>query len=558
MSPDLAQGRYGCIKDLHASQVRRSVTRRASIAGFRVCGFLLLLPLFCMAQSSSSPQSTPPSSQTPVQRDEQTTGIPKFYANSRQVLIEVEVWRRADKKEWADPWWVPKAAKVWLTESDRELAPALGLTSKDFHIFDNNVEQRINYFNPLDFPAVDWTGHWSFQPDTRGTWGWVADKVDSAIEYREAIYLIGYVPPTGHPGECRSIRVVVDGHDHVFANRRHYCMKEGAAELASDVPDTATLDARMRSFADSRKHGFPLSMQAFAFWSSGVLSLAGEGSSGNVSSKAATDFTYVVDVHDSKAPATVQIAAEFPEFGWPHFWHPPFGKTKPVLRVLGRVYNSNGEFLREFGDTYFWPSWWQYPALLIPIRFDTQIELPAGDYDLRLVVSDGQLFAGAEVPLHIERLDPSRLMLSNVVIGGVVRYAGWVLREAAYATPAPIVPSPLVSKDSQYFPDSEKVTRLRKHTPLYFYFEIYQPQNSQGEIAVFYRWRITDERTGSLMLNGDRLSAAEWVVPGTLVIPIGLKLDTEKLKKGRYKLEVQVSDSAGRESEWRSAKFNIQ
>lgn len=203
------------------------------------------------------------------------------------------------------------------------------------------------------------------------------------------------------------------------------------------------------------------------------------------------------------------------------------------------------------------PSWLFSGTSLIPIRFDTQVELPAGDYDLRLVVSDGQLFAGAEVPLHIERLDPSRLMLSDVVIGGIVRYAGWVLREAAYNTPAPIIPSPLVSKDSQYFPDSEKVTRLKKHTPLYVYFEIYEPQNGEQGPGLFYRWRITNLTTGSVVMDIAPLSAANWVIPGNPVIPIGLKLDTEKLKKGSYKLEVQASDSAAQVSEWRVANFDI-
>jgi len=295
------------------------------------------------------------------------------------------------------------------------------------------------------------------------------------------------------------------------------------------------------------------------------LSLAEESFGAGNTSAAAPSYTYIVEVHDSNAPATVQIAAEFPEFGWPRKWEYPCPKNA-AFRVLGRVYKMNGELFSEFSDTLpcRTPTSSTSPfgafatgSPLIPVRFDTQIELPTGDYDLHLVVSDGQLFAGAEAPMHIERLDPSRLMLSDVVIGGVVRYGGWVLREAAYITPAPIIPSPLVSKDSQYFPDSEKVTRLKKHTPLYLYFEIYEPHNEGQGSGAFYRWRITNQRTGSVVMDTEPLSAANWVIPGNPVIPVGLKLDTEKLKKGWYKLEVQASDSAAQVSEWRAANFNI-
>lgn len=223
------------------------------------------------------------------------------------------------------------------------------MTSKDFRVFDNDIEQKINYFKPLDFPAFDFTGQWIFTPDTRGTWGWGA-AVGNGIGFGEAIYLIGYVPPIGPPGECHSIRVVVEGHDHVYANRDRYCTGKAATEAATDASDSATLDQRMRSFADSRKLGFPLSMRAFAFWSSGVLSLAEESLAEGNTSAAASDYTYTVEVHDSKAPARVQVAAEFPEFGWPRKSDYPCPKNA-ALRVLGRVYRTTGELFSEFSDT---------------------------------------------------------------------------------------------------------------------------------------------------------------------------------------------------------------
>lgn len=60
------------------------------------------------------------------------------------------------------------------------------------------------------------------------------------------------------------------------------------------------------------------------------------------------------------------------------------------------------------------------------------------------------------------------------------------------------------------------------------------------------------------MMNTEAISAADFAGPENGVVPIGLKLDTNALKPSSYRLEVQASDSAGRESEWRAANFNIQ
>ena len=58
------------------------------IAGLNVCGLVLILTLSAVAQSPS----------IAAQADDQTPGIPKFYAQSRQVLLEAEVWEAAPKK----------------------------------------------------------------------------------------------------------------------------------------------------------------------------------------------------------------------------------------------------------------------------------------------------------------------------------------------------------------------------------------------------------------------------------------------------------------------------
>jgi hypothetical protein len=78
-----------------------------------------------------------------------------------------------------------------------------------------------------------------------------------------------------------------------------------------------------------------------------------------------------------------------------------------------------------------------------------------------------------------------------------------------------------------------------------------------NNVGVSYSLKITDLKKGSLVMDTGPISAADWVVSGNAVVPIGLKLDTEKLGPSSYRLEVQASDSTGGQSEWREANFSI-
>jgi hypothetical protein len=273
----------------------------------------------------------------------------------------------------------------------------------------------------------------------------------------------------------------------------------------------------------------------------------------------------VVEVHDAKAPATVQIATEF-HLPMKYWDTADCRKKNHAVDVLGMVYKVNGETAAQFADTLpcLVPTTLRTQAdkvpmmeeVLTPTRFDTQVELPPGDYKLRVVVSDGKHFGRAQVPLRVEGFDGRQLTISDVVLAGIARDASWVAREAASVSPAPVIPAPLVSKNVQFFPAVGM--SLPRRSPLSLYFEIYEPLLENEKPAVYYRVRIANLKTGSLVMNTGPMSAADWVQPGNVVLPIGLKLATDKLKKGSYRLEVQASDSAGRESEWRQAIFTIE
>jgi hypothetical protein len=444
---------------------------------------------------------------------------------------------------------------------------ARGLSAKDFHIFDNGAEQKINYLEESDFFLRNVNEQWFFYPHLRGTWGaFLSDDV--WLSAPTATYVIGYIPPLSQSGDCHAIRLVA-GDNEVVLNRSRYC--------DTDEGETATVEGsklamQMENFAKSAKRGsIKVSSRPFVFWSSRVLSLVRDDPHpGSGSASAAVNYKYVVVVHDSRAPATVQIATEH-ELGTTK-WNYPCPRNHPAIYVLGVVYKANGEVTARFGDSYpcrrevssylidfgFDPPVGSYTMrwLPIPSHFNTQVELRPGDYDVHVVVSDGHNFGQARFPLRVEPIDSQALTISDIALNGILRDASWLSREAAWVSPAPLVPSPLVSKHAQFIPVPD--ARIPKKSRLPLYFEIYEPLLADRSPEVSFRMKITDLKDGTLVMNTGPTSAAECVTPGSVVVPIALNVDTQKLQSGQYKIEIEASDSAGRTTDWRMAKFEIQ
>jgi len=513
------------------------------------------------------PQAASPTANDDALTDSGNGEIALFHSHARQVLVTASVWKHAPKSAA----WVPKDVlkRYPKVVADSLAMPpvARGLSANDFHVFDNGAEQKINYLEESDFSWRDINEQWFFHPHIHGTWGDYT-SVDLALDPPSATYIIGYIPSPSQSGNCHLIRVVAGDND-VVLNRGHYCNVE---EGETRTQEGTKLAAKMESFAKSGKRGsVKVSSRPFVFWSSRVLSLMRGQAETSGSGSAAANYTYVVVVHDSRAPATVQIATEY-ELGTKQ-WDFPCPSNHPAVYVLGAVYKANGEIATRFGDSYPCPTEngyysipfdvardvaAKYPGTHAPIpsRFNTQVELHPGDYDVHVVVSDGHKFGQARMPLRVEPLDSQALTISDIALNGILRDASWLLRDAAVVSPAPLMPSPLVSKHAQFIPVAD--ARLPKKSSLPLYFEVYEPLLAHQSAEVYFRMKITDLKDGTVVMNAGPTSAAQCVTPGNVAIPIALNVDTKKLPSGQYKIEVQASDSAGRTTEWRSAKFEIQ
>jgi hypothetical protein len=159
------------------------------------------------------------------------------------------------------------------------------------------------------------------------------------------------------------------------------------------------------------------------------------------------------------------------------------------------------------------------------------------------------------MPLRVERIDSQVLAISDIALNGFLRDASRLLIDATRVLPKPLVPTPLVSKHAQFVPAAD--AQLKKNSSLPLYFEIYEPLLENRSVDVYFQMKVTNVKTGSLVVNSEPASAAQCVVPGRVVVPIALKVDTDKLQSGSYKVEIQASDSAGRKTEWRIAQFEI-
>ena len=191
----------------------------------------------------------------------------------------------------------------------------------------------------------------------------------------------------------------------------------------------------------------------------------------------------------------------------------------------------------------------------LPVRFETQLELAPGQYDLHVVLSDGEKFGHAKTHLNIDSHDEKNLALSSVMLCKRFRDAHVAGVETAAANIAPRY-IPLVSKGIRVTPAGD--TNFKSGEPLIPYFEIYAPQ-AAGEPTARpqVHLRIVDAKDGAIVKDFPVVDAAPYSQPGNVTIPIAREVPIAALPKGSYRLEVQASDSVGRSTPWRAASFTI-
>jgi hypothetical protein len=264
--------------------------------------------------------------------------------------------------------------------------------------------------------------------------------------------------------------------------------------------------------------------------------------------------------------ARIHIALDWP-------WESLKGKAR-TKGVLALVSKKDGTLVTRFSDLAEWegvageyPRWYhsdkpdEWPG---ENRYETQLTLPPGEYDLRAVLGDGTRFGSAEIPLRVNDHDRNELSISSQValckrITDVAAYSSRNRSNLPGAWGQKLLGDykPPVSREVEFKPTSN--TRFKKRETLYTYFEIYEPMvEGQSLAAVQFRMRIVDVKTGELRADSQPISATPYMKAGSSIIPVGRGMGISKLPPGSYRLDVQAADSTGKSTAWRSANFTVE
>jgi len=404
------------------------------------------------------------------------------------------------------------------------------LTAADFHVFDDGKEQPIQ--NVTEEPSLYWDvrdnkgHHTEYVGPGGGKWStaeWPPGQVGDIDPPQH--YLIAYSVPDYPEDSCHQIKVKVNRLNVLIRVRSEYC---NTKHSASDPANGTGLGHQLESdLASPKNNNVDISLMAIPLF-------------------AKTDT------------ARVHIALDWP-------WHPrnrEFGsKTKGVL---GMVFDKDGRLVARFSDLADREGVSDRPK---PVhvtgviggaedRYETQLSLSPGEYDLRIALGDGQSFGRAEISLTVDAFDRKELSLSAVSLCKRMSGRASIL-PGAWTAELPRNYMPLVSNGVEFKPTGN--TRFKKSETLYTYFEVYEPLlTEQSSATMQIQMRIVDVKTGELKSDSQPVSATPYVKPGSPVIPIGRGIDISKLPTGSYRLEVQATDSAEKRTLWRTANFTVE
>lgn len=478
---------------------------------------------------------------------------------------------------------------------DCDVTEVQGLTAKDFHIFEDGAEQQIESFAAAAWRTVvrDNLG-WHIQAsDTpRGIWSLnELSRLKKVPFVTTEYHILGYVPRDEKAG-CHSIRVEVSRPNLLVFARDEYCTGQSPSDPLLGTHRGKELE---RILASDKRGKIRLSLQTSSFH-------VGENRSrvdvclrfpGNDLYRKWDPSTWTlyarIGVMGVIRRADGTVAARFSDLLYPSYW-PTFDQggakyiewekgaanlSTAIPRLVtpstgGKVAVSdsgtgNGTLALSFpkvaneiapDEAAIQTALDSSDPFWLPTRYETQLDLPPGNYNLEVVLHDEWNFGRAQMPLTLEGYDGKQLELSSVALCKSLRSAAVAAKEAAQANFAPQY-IPLVSKDISYMPVGD--TSFAKGEPLFAYFEVYEPQlieNPQTTVSVHLR--ILESNTGTLKEDFVPFDALAYQQPGSSVLRVGRKIPIDQLPKGNYRIEVQATTPAGKSTAWQAATFAVE
>jgi hypothetical protein len=432
--------------------------------------------------------------------------------------------------------------------ADAENVPIQDLSIRDFQIFEDGHEQKIQRMKFED-PALsevrdNFGRHYEFAGPGGGRWIF-PDYPDSRYRLVAAwpTYVLSYVPPQAPEGSCHRVKVKLKNHPGAMVlSLAKYCR----------IP-LAPSDPLQRD-----KFGEQMGPDLTAATNGKIqLSLASASLFG--------------DSDDSNVRIIAEFSADTLRYQWLRCL--PFSCLVETIGMLGGVYTKDGNLLKRFSDFDCCAAVMGWTGFVIqsqdahivdaPRGYLAQVSLPPGQYELRVVVSDGPEkniggfdrgsdFGRAELPLAVDARDPQHLALSDIVLTKRRRVARSAPEDSTAERYAP-----LISSGMEYIPTAE--TAFKTGDPFFFYFEVYEPLLPlHPSPTVQAHLRIVDAQTGKIAQDSGLMNVEANSSAQSRVIPVSGELHNASLPEGSYRLEIQITDSLGQSSPWHFASFTIQ
>jgi hypothetical protein len=452
---------------------------------------------------------------------------------------------------------------------------ALHLAARDFHVSEDGKEQEINGapLAALDITRLQVGNLENPGRTPRGMWRSFPEPADHGLGNHiwPYYYAISYRPPLSTEGSCHKIQIKVDPKDE--SGRRLTTVDSALNEIGNSAqnvfgnrPDriTAEVDRRSLLLLYRRQYCNVPHFENDPLYGTSVSSKLESLATKETKNRAEEEGFYlsaIEHVDESNAPR-VHVALDFRNFS------SQTGIQSFEIALLGMFSRANGELAARFSDSneegcvldqsdLYWGLQQSCTPHGFSNHYETEVDLPPGEYDLRVAINFGGALRRAEVPVSI-RVPEERLAVS-----GIALCRHYSLRDLASLRPQSMpvgmdaMPSPmtsLVSKGIEFNPTGD--TRFKKKEPLAAYFEVYEALLASGGNAhVQFEMQVVDAKTGEIKSDTGFRPADGYVNTGKAVIPISEKIAIEELSPGEYRLQVRAMDSAGNSTDWRSTSF---
>lgn len=428
--------------------------------------------------------------------------------------------------------------------TDCGIAEIENLSVRDFRLFQDGAEQKILAVIPEEWqsPVRDnFTWHNATSDTPSGIWSSTDLRADTLRvkfwpQMYSRFYNLVYTPP-GSTSGCHRITVAVNKKDAQVFARDEYCAEQSPSDVLSGTKEGAKLQRFLESPRTSK---IPLSLQVGAF------QMNSEGS-------------------------RVDVSLQFPWDRLNHSWVNYRLLARIALR--GEVLNSGGAVVARFSDLLY-PSYWptflgnmsnsrgssppaeNWSPAWLPTRYETQLNLLPGTYEVKLALSDDLHFGIAEASLNVPAFDSQKLGMSSVILCKRFRDAHVAAVEAARANFAPQY-VPLVSKDTQFTPAGDLL--FQEDEPLIAYFEVSEPAlPTHSDSRVLAHIKIIDSNSGETVNDFNPVDTTSYKKPGSSTIAIARQIPLAKLPTGTYQIEVEATDDHGSVKTCHSAEFTFE